>query len=237
MKLIPLFQPIFDIWNESIMGYEATIKGKYNESARTLFRKAFYEGRITKLDIEARKVAVKDGIQLLEEEQKLFVNISPQSVNDIDFNDWWGTDDIPYKKVVLELTESAPLNIKKLEKDLVIAHKQGLGIAIDDFGKGFSNYDIFAKIGKVDYIKLDKTFTMNCKNPRYYKIIKHIVDLCKDIDNSSGHNDTSVIAEGIEYEWQKEILINAGVRYMQGYLLGYPEPANYYKNKLKSPLV
>jgi EAL domain-containing protein (putative c-di-GMP-specific phosphodiesterase class I) len=37
-----------------------------------------------------------------------------------------------------------------------------------------------------------------------------------------------LIAEGIEHEWQRDIFVDLGVRYMQGFLFGHPQPATFY---------
>jgi EAL domain-containing protein (putative c-di-GMP-specific phosphodiesterase class I) len=52
-------------------------------------------------------------------------------------------------------------------------------------------------------------------------VIKHMVRLCQD-------NQTRLIVEGVETHRQQSRLMDLGVRYMQGFHLGYPQPAHYY---------
>ncbi|XDK47738.1 EAL domain-containing protein [Kosakonia cowanii] len=54
-------------------------------------------------------------------------------------------------------------------------------------------------------------------DPQDAMIVKAICDLAKA-------KGLTVVAEYVESEAQRELLLNAGVDYLQGYLLGKPQP-------------
>ncbi|MNT52048.1 Oxygen sensor protein DosP [compost metagenome] len=109
-------------------------------------------------------------------------------------------------------------------KDLVNKlHTSGASIAIDDFGKSYSNYDrLLLDWLDIKYIKLDRAFTAKCWDSKVFILIEGMVKAF----NKMG---VKFIAEGVETPDEKEILRRAGVTLLQGYYLGRPE---YFENLL-----
>jgi EAL domain-containing protein (putative c-di-GMP-specific phosphodiesterase class I) len=210
-------QPIVDIWRQKLLGLESTIKGKYQGNlvnAQPLFSRAVQSGRVKELDYEARKQSILQVVPKLREEERLFVNIAAQS---LESSEDWFEEDVPYHKIVLEITEQKPIKatsglIRKIDN----LRAKGMKIAIDDYGVGFNNMLLISRL-KPDFIKVNRTIVVEGDIPT----LEGIISYCRKAN-------TLLIAEGVETLQQREMLINLGVRYMQGFLFGYPVPSDDY---------
>ncbi|NDV01032.1 EAL domain-containing response regulator [Pseudoroseicyclus tamaricis] len=120
--------------------------------------------------------------------------------------------------VTLELTETATMDNRRaaLER-LTQLRLRGFGLAIDDFGRGYSSlmqlHDLpFSKI------KIDKHFVATCDTRRDARaIITAIVAL-------AGALELKTVAEGVERQEEWQTVAGLGCDEVQGYLLGRPMP-------------
>ncbi|WP_296227832.1 bifunctional diguanylate cyclase/phosphodiesterase [Ralstonia sp. UBA689] len=119
---------------------------------------------------------------------------------------------IPPHSLVVEITEGALIE----ESMEVVEHlndfrRAGIEIALDDFGTGYSSLS-YLKRFEIDYIKIDKSFVRSlAHDPKD-------IALCSAIVSMAHALHIKVIAEGIETEEQKAILMAAGCDYGQGHL-------------------
>ncbi|GIM47680.1 hypothetical protein DNHGIG_32290 [Collibacillus ludicampi] len=221
-SIVPRFQPIVDVLANCNIGFEATIRGVHGEPAQDLFQRALKQGQVTELDREARVVAIEEGMPILEPNQKLFLNIAPQSLAEAVH---WLPEDAPVERIVLEITEQLPLEkFKTVQKRIQALRQQGLEWALDDFGMGFSNLDSLTKL-PLSYVKLDKQFTTDVVNKKTANAIKHYCWMFQDMG-------IRLIVEGVETEEQKQRLLELGVRFMQGYRFGFPKLANEFVRRI-----
>lgn len=125
---------------------------------------------------------------------------------------------LPPHRLELELTETAVVKDKTRSLHTIRQIKAlGVGIALDDFGSGYSSLDTLRTF-PFDKIKLDRTFIEGVKHDKQTKaIIRAVLALGKSLD-------IPVLAEGIETKEQMELLKSEGCNEGQGYLLGYPLP-------------
>jgi EAL domain-containing protein (putative c-di-GMP-specific phosphodiesterase class I)/GGDEF domain-containing protein len=121
-------------------------------------------------------------------------------------------------QLVFEVTESHLLhNIKYAEMALIELRNLGCRIAIDDFGTGYASYSRLKEI-QADIVKIDGSFVRNMlTNPIDAQIVRSICQVAR-------LKHLSIVAEYVEYEEQREALKLQGVDYMQGYLIGKPQP-------------
>ncbi|GJM03665.1 MAG: bifunctional diguanylate cyclase/phosphodiesterase [Rhodomicrobium sp.] len=119
-------------------------------------------------------------------------------------------------RLELELTETAVIKDKTRSLHTIRQIKAlGVGIALDDFGSGYSSLDTLRTF-PFDKIKLDRTFIDGVKHDKQTKaIIRAVLALGRSLD-------IPVLAEGIETLEQMELLQAEGCNEGQGYLLGYP---------------
>jgi diguanylate cyclase (GGDEF)-like protein/PAS domain S-box-containing protein len=122
--------------------------------------------------------------------------------------------------LVLELTESGLLRPdQRLRADLQELKGMGVRLAIDDFGTGYSSLSYLREL-PIDLLKIDKSFVDGIAvSTQRLALVEVINRIAKTLE-------LTVIAEGIESEVQRDMLVSMGCRYGQGYLLAAPMPAD-----------
>ena len=132
--------------------------------------------------------------------------------------------------IAVEITEGTLMesgtNIDQILLDFRDANIQ---VSLDDFGTGYSSLSALKRLD-IDYLKIDKLFVDNLASN------SNDLALCEAIIVMAHKLDLKVIAEGIETEAQRDLLIAAGCDYGQGYLFAKPLPVNEFEAYLKSQL-
>lgn len=213
MRLIPHYQKIVDFEELRVIGYEATIRGEDDFgglfSAPYLFESAKKEGKVDELDIQARAISTHYGLPLLNQGQRLFLNIAPQTFQNQ--TEWFSIRNLPFEKITLEVTEQAPIHVTQRVLDrLGELRKQGMQLALDDFGVGFHTLKLVDKLSP-EYLKLDRNVCVESSD----KTLKSILRFCQE-------SEITLIAEGVESEVQLNRLLQIGYKFFQGYYWGYP---------------
>jgi diguanylate cyclase (GGDEF)-like protein/PAS domain S-box-containing protein len=122
--------------------------------------------------------------------------------------------------LMLELTETVLLRQdERLLADLVELKTIGVKLAIDDFGTGYSSLSYLREL-PIDVLKIDKSFVDGIAvSEQRLALVEGIIGIARTL-----HLD--VIAEGIETEVQRDLLVSMGCQYGQGYLLAMPVAAD-----------
>ena len=156
--------------------------------------------------------SISVNISSIQFEHPLFVDKLKKSITTSSIKD--------VSKLDLEILESGPiLNLDESPGKFNNIKQLGIKISLDDFGTGHSSLQ-FLKSIKPDIIKIDRSFILNIEKDNESKtIVQAILDLGKIFN-------AKVIAEGLETEEHKKILLELGCIYAQGYGLGRPMPAN-----------
>ena len=125
---------------------------------------------------------------------------------------------IPPHEVIIEVTEEQAFsNSQWSVQNIQTLREAGFRIAIDDFGTGFANFERLKRL-EADIIKIDGCFVRDiAHDPQDVLIVKAICALAQA-------KSLTVVAEYVESEAQRELLLAAGVEYLQGYLPGKPQP-------------
>ena len=150
-------------------------------------------------------------------------NISALSLEQLDFPDlverMCRALDVPTDRLVLELTEGATQPLVKLMDTLTRFRIKGIGLAMDDFGVGYSTLMQLRQLPFTE-IKIDRFFVADAVTAKDSRaIIESIIRLAHGLG-------LSVTAEGIETEAQMLLLRRLGCDVGQGYWIGHPlEPA------------
>ncbi len=131
---------------------------------------------------------------------------------------------VPTSAVVIEVTEEQAFsNSETSNQNIALLREKGFKIAIDDFGTGYANYERLKKL-QADIIKIDGCFVRDITGDVMDKLI------VKSICELAAARELSVVAEYVETEEQRDILLKLGVQYLQGYLVGRPEPLQQLKH-------
>jgi len=135
--------------------------------------------------------------------------------------------------ICFEITEDEPFNNKQSQSVLLKLKALGADIAIDDFGTGYSNLDQLQSI-PFDYLKIDRGFCMGLERSTFRaSLIPQIVKIADILD-------VPLVAEGVETENQRKMLVKETVEYGQGFLFGRPMTATklgdlFAKQRLDNP--
>lgn len=123
---------------------------------------------------------------------------------------------LPPGKLELEITESSLLgNAEDLIERMREINRLGVALAIDDFGTGYSSLRYLKEL-PIRTLKIDRAFIASiAEDARDQAIVQAIVTM----GSSLGFD---VVAEGIEREEQRRILLDLGCMQGQGYLFARP---------------
>jgi diguanylate cyclase (GGDEF)-like protein/PAS domain S-box-containing protein len=165
---------------------------------------------------------------------RISVNVSVLQFNRVD---WVETvrralvdADLPADALELEITESLLLDgVRESSANLLQLRALGVGVAIDDFGTGYSSLSYLHKL-PITKLKIDQSFVREIDAARDdAPIVRTIISLAHNLG-------MSVVAEGVETEAQRQILLRLGCEGLQGYLLHRPLDAVRAGELLRTPL-
>jgi len=119
-------------------------------------------------------------------------------------------------KLKLEITESLlASNVPDVLAKMGELQRHGVSFSIDDFGTGYSSLAYLKQL-PIDQLKIDQSFVRDILTSSNDRAIAQAVITLAD---SMG---LSVIAEGVETEEQRALLLDLGCQTYQGYLFGKP---------------
>ncbi|MCX7891419.1 MAG: EAL domain-containing response regulator [Burkholderiales bacterium] len=123
------------------------------------------------------------------------------------------------RHVVLEITESlASANLAPVLGNVARLRMKGFGVAIDDYGTGYSSLKQLASIPFTE-LKVDQTFVHNAKGNRQREaILASSVELARRLQLVS-------VAEGVETQSDLSVLETLGCDLVQGFLFARPMAA------------
>jgi diguanylate cyclase (GGDEF)-like protein/PAS domain S-box-containing protein len=123
---------------------------------------------------------------------------------------------LPASQLTLEITETVLMtDTATTRATLDSLHDLGVRVAIDDFGTGYSSLSYLKKFA-IDVVKLDRTFIEGLvTDPVDAEIASAVIRL-------SGALGIRTVAEGVETDSQRRMLVQLGCPLMQGYLTSRP---------------
>ncbi len=133
------------------------------------------------------------------------------------------------RDIELELTETAAMDDQVRNGALLRELGEiGFGIALDDFGVGFSNLFNLQNL-PITKVKIDRAFVAD--------IDQHPVrqSICRAIIRLSHELGVTVLAEGVERAEEVRMLRRLGCNLYQGYFFSRPRSADLLGSKLTKP--
>lgn len=126
----------------------------------------------------------------------------------------------------LELTESVAM--RNIEASIAILSSltaMGVQLSIDDFGTGYSSLSYLQRL-PINLVKIDQSFIREMLTlPSPAPIVRAIIAMAHSLN-------LYVLAEGVEQEAQRKLLLTHGCDQAQGYLFGPPMPAEVFASLL-----
>jgi diguanylate cyclase (GGDEF)-like protein len=124
---------------------------------------------------------------------------------------------IERQQCILEVTETTLItNINSASLKLSELRQQGFKVALDDFGSGYSSIRYLASM-PIDIVKFDISMIRQLAKEGTESVISGTAQVILN----SGYK---LVAEGIEDEAVKQLVVAMGATHLQGYLLGRPLP-------------
>jgi EAL domain-containing protein (putative c-di-GMP-specific phosphodiesterase class I) len=212
----PVYQPIVDLREGTIVGYEALARGRGEDgsaSPAALFAAAREAGLVDELDRACRDAALQGALAAgLGAPFALFVNADGRALE----------DDLPGiapagPTFVLDVTERALVERPEpLLRALTELRTRGWGISLDDVGADSRSLALMPVL-HADVIKLD----LRLLRGRSAEDVARIVTA---VGAEAEQRMATVLAEGIDSEEQLAVALSAGATLGQGFLLGEPTP-------------
>ncbi|MFO7887557.1 MAG: GGDEF domain-containing protein [Eubacteriales bacterium] len=222
-KLSTLYQPIISLRDASILGFEALTRGPSDSllySPLKLFEYAEKYDKLWDLEYLCRKTIITNS-KKLDDKYKLFLNVSPDIINDSRFikgftKKYLIENETSPEKIVFEITENTAIdNMSEFKNTIENYRVQNYEIAIDDAGAGYSGLNLISDINP-NYIKLDMQLIRDIDKD----FIKQ--SLIKSMVEYATLTNTDLIAEGIETRNELDKLIELGINYGQGFYIQKP---------------
>jgi diguanylate cyclase (GGDEF)-like protein len=234
-KIQTWFQPIVDVRTHQVVSCEALARW-YDESygwvsPATFIPMAESLGLIRELGQQVWQQAVQ-GLHRWREagmDMSISVNVSRRQLFTPTFTSDLLADldrlAIPVSVVDLEITESvamedADFTAKRLQE----LSEAGFGIAIDDFGIGYSSLSQLHDMPATK-IKIDISFVRRAHSEQGAQLIQAIVKI-------AGAFQLKTVAEGVESEDIAAALQGFGVDLLQGYYFSKPMPLEEFEHYL-----
>ncbi|ACC75917.1 EAL domain-containing protein [Paraburkholderia phymatum] len=118
------------------------------------------------------------------------------------------------ERLVLELTErSCVERTPRVVTALAQLKQRDVRLSLDDFGTGFSNFDLLADF-RFDYVKVDRRF-LAMRGEARSQFLKSVAALVHT-------HGAKVVVEGVENAAEHDVLQHSGIDLAQGYWFGKP---------------
>ncbi len=226
-RLVLFAQPVVRLSDSKVMHHEVLLRirdendtyvGPVNfiEIAETL-------GLIQDIDLRVVEKVLEyiDRNGLAGKKVRYFVNLSRVSISNQDWVDRFmkllSTSRTQPNQLVLEITETAALSeIDVTLKFIRRLKEMGCRFALDDFGAGFSSF-YYLKQFDVDYLKIDGSFVRDLASDSGSRLfVKALNDVAHGLNKQ-------VIAEWVEEPEVRDLLMEMGTQYGQGFLFQRPQ--------------
>jgi EAL domain-containing protein (putative c-di-GMP-specific phosphodiesterase class I) len=211
------FQPIVSWSTKQVIAYEALMRTTYKElcSPLDILKAAEALNDMSTLGRKTRG-QVADIMAVYSNVPGIFVNLHVLDLTDEDLYAEKAPLSEFASRVHLEITERMTLEkIPDLRARVAKLRSLGYRIAVDDLGEGYSGLNSFAQL-EPDVVKLDMTLIRGIDTtPTKRKMVHALTTLCRELG-------TPLVAEGVETEAERDILVDLGADLFQGYLFAKP---------------
>jgi diguanylate cyclase (GGDEF)-like protein len=233
------YQPIVDLQSGQLVGVETLVR--WQHPVRGLIPPAQFLplAEETGLIVELDNWVLRTACRQLAEWRKWYPQLEKLVLNiNVDERQMASSElvlevatlldelELPPRCLRLEVTEGVFRSGSAHGKEQLEELKAlGVGLAVDDFGTGYSSLEAFAA-SSFDALKVDQSFVRDVTvNPRHRAIVKTIISFAHDLG-------LLLTAEGIETEEQRDLLLELGCAYGQGYWFSPPLPADEFERLL-----
>jgi diguanylate cyclase (GGDEF)-like protein len=224
---VPHFQPIVRLADGVIIGHEALLRWNHELHGALPPIEFIGVGEDSGLIEQVDWLLYERVVDWLKQHHEGYVsiNVSPRHFRSDDFADRLlrlldevGAD--PHR-LRIEITEVALLDdAPRALRTLNTLRERGVLALLDDFGTGFSALSYLHRF-PIQSLKIDRSFVAGLDDDTRAESLA----LVRAILALAGTLGIETIGEGIESLRQRDLLLELGCEYGQGYLYGRPQPA------------
>jgi EAL domain-containing protein (putative c-di-GMP-specific phosphodiesterase class I) len=213
-------QPVVETRSGAVSHYEVLARFDGEDSPAGMIGAAERSGQISHLDYIMVSAAVARLSENPSPDYRLAVNISGESLQRLDIiRDLCAVisgHEFRRSRLIIEITESAHIHdIETAARAVNLLRACGVSVSLDDFGAGSASFGYLRALD-VDGLKFDGAFLDTPdQNLRGLALMRSIARMCTDLGIAS-------VGERVETPAERRLLLEAGVRYAQGYLFGKP---------------
>ncbi len=214
------FQPIVDLHTGQIFAYEALMRPLLENfrSPLEVLKVAAAQsklGHLERLIIFSAFQAVEDNLENLGDATVFINSIPSQILCEEDLMQLRRLHSKTFPRVVIEITEAENDSPQQLSRKVNYIKENGMRLAIDDFGSGYSNEVRILAI-QPDIVKLDMEMIQGIhKDKDKQLLVRNIISFCQP-------KGIRLIAEGVEDVQDLTEIIRMNVDYVQGYYTARP---------------
>ncbi len=228
-KLTLYYQPIVDLATEKITSYEVLLRWFHNDTIFSNIGKVIQAAEKTQQISAIDRWVIDHLFKLIHDnpvlkEVHFSLNVSSVFFRSAKFLKYLISKAEEYgvepEHITLEVTEYSIIqDFETSRKNINAIKHAGFRMSLDDFGTKYSSLGYLSRI-PFDVLKIDKSYIdFIHENPTDLAIVKLLTQLGMDLN-------LTVVAEGIEYSEQKDLLLDLKCEKGQGYYFDKPMPLN-----------
>ncbi|MCD9097207.1 GGDEF domain-containing protein [Luteimonas fraxinea] len=214
-----VYQPIVRLQDHRVIAHEALMRPDDGSSPLQLLDRARTEGVLGELETRAVRGAAAGydfaggGLLLLNLSAHAILGGSTRPQQVLEALQAGGRD---LRNYVVEITERDIVeDCQQLAHAIGYLRAAGVRIALDDFGNGHSNFELWHELSP-EFVKIDRFLVHGLADSAgRLNILKALVQVADGFG-------TELIAEGVERIEDLRVLRDLGIPLVQGYLLGRP---------------
>lgn len=219
-RLMAARQPVVETRSGAVSHYEVLARFSGEDSPVDLIAAAEKSGQIAHLDYIMIAAAAAQLELNPDPGYRLAVNISGESLQRLEvIRELCAVisgHSFHRSRLIVEVTESAHIHdIETAARAVSTLRASGISVSLDDFGAGSASFGYLRALD-VDGLKFDGSFLQASEtNLRGLALMRNVARMCTELGITS-------VGERIETESDRNMLLEAGVKYAQGYFYGRP---------------
>jgi diguanylate cyclase (GGDEF)-like protein/PAS domain S-box-containing protein len=226
-EMVLHYQPVVDSRSEAVVSFEALVRWNSKEHGFVSPGKFIPIAEDTRLIVPIGKWVMRKACEEARswpDHVKVNVNVSPEQLLEPGFHEEvveaLASTGLRPERLEIEVTESIFLRDASIARNaLEQVMALGCSVALDDFGTGYSSLGYLRKL-RFSTIKVDRTFVQGAAtgSAESLAIINAVVAMANSLDMTT-------TAEGVETQYEADLIRNLGCDKIQGFYFGRPMTA------------
>lgn len=232
------FQPIVQHDGQTLDGFEALLRWQHGRHGAIAAPDLIEIAALAGLSEELLRFVLEEVACMIaflqssgRSDLRISMNISPREMERLVVDElvisMLKAHHLPARMLEIEITEETALDLQAATQTLVTLAMQGVCIAIDDFGVGYSSLGFLRQM-QVSRVKIDRSFVTGLADQTENQaLVSAVLQL-------AGSFGFQVVAEGVESAEDLQTLQAMHCHAMQGYYFAPPMPAAQARARIEA---